>query len=262
MRRIWMGLSFMLVVPLVASAQRGGGGGMHGVGMGPAPVAAAPRGGVGMAPRPVARVAPGMRTGVPVVHRGRTGGTVNRNASLGPRISNLPVFSNNSNVPGLGFDFPHLAATNPQRGRRHRNGFGFGVPFGFDGFLLGSPGFIVDNGQGVEEAQPQGVPDDNAGANAVAADVPQGYQRQFIPYNPPASAAATAPAPAPKDVAEYVFVRRDGGLLFAVAYTWENGTLRYVTRDGMRKSVAQDSLDMTATQQFNEQRGLSFQLPA
>jgi hypothetical protein len=57
-------------------------------------------------------------------------------------------------------------------------------------------------------------------------------------------------------------VRRDGGLLFAVAYSWDNGTLRYVTSDGVRKSVALESLDINATQQFNEQRGLSFRVPA
>jgi hypothetical protein len=79
--------------------------------------------------------------------------------------------------------------------------------------------------------------------------------------------ARTAPAPPPApeppiDTSEYVFVRRDGGLLFAVAYSWDNGTLRYVTSDGVRKSVALESLDINATQQFNEQRGLSFRVPA
>ena len=64
------------------------------------------------------------------------------------------------------------------------------------------------------------------------------------------------------DASEYVFVRRDGGLLFAVAYSWDNGTLQYVTRDGVRKSVTQDALDMNATLQFNEQRGLNFRVPA
>ena len=75
------------------------------------------------------------------------------------------------------------------------------------------------------------------------------------------SAPAPAAAPLP-DAAEYVFVRRDGGLVFAVAYSWDNGTLRYITRDGLRLSVKQGALDMEATQQFNEQRGVEFRLPA
>jgi hypothetical protein len=73
------------------------------------------------------------------------------------------------------------------------------------------------------------------------------------------SGVGSAPGEEP---AEYVFVRRDGGLVFAVAYSWENGTLRYVTRDGMRRTIARDAIDLTATQQFNEQRGLSFPSPA
>jgi hypothetical protein len=64
------------------------------------------------------------------------------------------------------------------------------------------------------------------------------------------------------DVEQYVFVRLDGSLVFAVAYAWENGTLRYVTPDGLRRSITRDALDLNATQQFNEQRGLNFRVPA
>jgi hypothetical protein len=71
----------------------------------------------------------------------------------------------------------------------------------------------------------------------------------------------SAPAP-PRDVEQYVFVRRDGSLVFAVAYTWENGTLRYITPDGLRRSIGRDALDLNATQQFNEQRGVDFRAPA
>jgi hypothetical protein len=34
-----------------------------------------------------------------------------------------------------------------------------------------------------------------------------------------------------------------------------------VTNEGLRRSVAVDLLDLDATKQFNEQRGLSFRLP-
>jgi hypothetical protein len=63
-------------------------------------------------------------------------------------------------------------------------------------------------------------------------------------------------------VEQYVLVRQDGGLVFAVAYTWENGTLRYITPDGLRRTIRRDALDLNATQQFNEQRGLDFRVPA
>jgi hypothetical protein len=163
------------------------------------------------------------------------------------------VFSTQNNVPGLGFDFPHLAAVNPRHGRR-RGFFGGDVPFGFGGGFLMSPEIVVENPQAVEEAQ-QAAPEDSTQANAIGVDGARDSQRTYVPRtNPP-------PEP-PVDTSEYVFVRRDGGLLFAVAYSWDNGTLRYVTRDGVRKTVTQDALDMIATQQFNEQRGLSFRVPA
>ncbi len=83
------------------------------------------------------------------------------------------------------------------------------------------------------------------------------------------TAPAAAPAPlveaastVPGESDQFVFVRRDGTVFFAVAYAWENGTLRYVTGEGLRHTVAEDTLDLDATRQFNEQRGLSFRLPA
>ena len=50
--------------------------------------------------------------------------------------------------------------------------------------------------------------------------------------------------------------------MFSAPYSWDNGTLRYVTREGQRRSISQDTLDMDATQQFNEQRGVNFHTPA
>ena len=61
---------------------------------------------------------------------------------------------------------------------------------------------------------------------------------------------------------EYVFVRRDGTVFFAVAFTFDSTNLRYVTRDGFRKTTPLTGLDLPATQQFNEQRGLSPRLPS
>ena len=58
-----------------------------------------------------------------------------------------------------------------------------------------------------------------------------------------------------------MFVRRDGTVFFATAYAWENGTLRYITSEGLRHTVTADKLDLNATQQFNEQRGLTFRSP-
>lgn len=258
MRRIWILASSILVFSPLATAQHhnGMGGGM--VAAGPA-VAAAPHAVVtaphaaGSAPHAGARLSTGvhMATAPVGTHRtqvnGITNATANHHLNVMSGLANLPVFPTDfTNSPGLGFDYPHLAAVNSGRMHRHLDG---GASFGFGGFLLSSPGVVVVEGQPGESQQP--VPEDNAVANANARDNGPDLDAQFLPV----------PAPV-RDAAEYVFVRRDGSLLFAVAYSWDNGTLRYVTRDGLRRSVAQDTLDMDATQQFNEQRGLNFRVPA
>ena len=158
------------------------------------------------------------------------------------------------NVPGLGFDFPHLAAISGGRPVREDEGF---FPLGFSGFLLSPPTVIVQEAPPVEQ---QPVMDEGVAGNANdlrAAALERRESRIRRAEARLASAANAAPAPQ-HDAPEYVFVRRDGGLVFAVAYSWDNGTLRYITRDGVRRSVTRDALDMDATQQLNEQRGVNF----
>jgi hypothetical protein len=172
-------------------------------------------------------------------------------------------FSNDSNVPGLGFDAVHVAATRGNRGGGRRDGRGrgneFGVLFPFFGgggyYVPTGPDMIGDaqgEGQAVDDAEDQGpAPDDRPYARA---DRPA---RMGNVNRPPVE------QPGPQvNAPEYVFVRRDGTVFFAVAYSWENGSLRYISSEGMRRSVSRDTLDLNATQQFNEQRGMTFRSPA
>jgi hypothetical protein len=156
-----------------------------------------------------------------------------------------------SSAPGLGFDETHFAATHPRRFGRHRHDLfnsGF-FPFFDGGFILPTP--VV-----VEQAP----------ANEVQEEIvePEPQERaQRVRTRESAPIVSQEPAPGPQRESEqYVFVRRDGTVFFAVAYSWDSGMLRYVTQEGLRKSVAGDALDLGATQQFNEQRGLSFHVPA
>jgi hypothetical protein len=274
----------MLAIPAFAAAQHRGGA------VGRAPVApsrpatvvpraapSSPRGNMRVQPLP--QSAP--RAGAPVSQARITGRSMNRGngagfQSNGTNSQNVPGlgfgFGSNgtnfqNNVPGLGFDYPHLAAINgnrPVEGGR----FDGEVPFGFGGFLLNSPGYVDEGQQPVEPplADTQvSVEDQNAAADANAAAeayYAQRARRQSEGSRAPADPQPqAAPAPQP-DVEQYVFVRRDGGVVFGVAYTWDNGTLRYVTPEGIRRSIGRDALDLKATQQFNEERGLTFQAPA
>jgi hypothetical protein len=158
-----------------------------------------------------------------------------------------------SNVPGLGFDAVHLAAVcgpGAFGGGRGGNVVPFFFPFFDGGFYVPSAPAVAEQGA----AEPQQMED----TEADVAEKPRRtrvYASAQQQENEPASAG-------PSESQEFVFVRRDGTVFFAVAYSWESGTLRYITSEGLRRSVGRDSLDLVATQQFNEQRGMNFRLPA
>lgn len=181
--------------------------------------------------------------------------------------SNTPRRVLSQDVPGLGFDYSHLAAVGGSRG--HGRGFFPGrdrnrpflayFPFFGGGYYL--PLYDDDSDEGPAQEEQQ--------AEAVEPDY---YPGSYPPPPRPGDTAEGFPAPVPVETSsaaatperpadQYVFVRRDGTLFFAVAYTWADGNLRYVTSEGLRRSVADDTLDLGATQQFNEQRGLSFRVP-
>jgi len=152
-------------------------------------------------------------------------------------------------VPGLGFDYPHFFATHPNFGRDHRT-TGFILPFfGGGGFYVPYP-YYVEPPTPEEEAEGY---DPDAGQRAAEAAPATGA-------NDAVSAARTYTPVQPQS--EYVFVRRDGTVFFAIAYSWGSDKLQYVTKEGAHRTVAADTIDLDATQQFNEQRGISIRLPA
>jgi hypothetical protein len=261
MRRFSLAVAF-LVLPLLLHAQvrgRGPSGGGHAV-------ITAPRSGGYAAP--VSRTAGGggIYRGVPrapaTVTTGRrsfanhpTPRTAASSNSAFGRSNALPDFTNA--VPGLGFDYVHYAAVHPARGRRGtRGGYNGYFPFFDAGFLLPyAPyygGAQYDEPQAYDSSslQPTDVPGGDANAERR-----QGYAQQAV-----SSYDVVVEPQKPSE--QYVFVRRDGSVFFAVAYTWDAGNLYYVTQEGLRRSATRDSLDLDATQQFNEQRGLNFQSPA
>ena len=158
-----------------------------------------------------------------------------------------------SGVPGLGFDEVHLAAVCGPGGVGTGR-FGQGSPFFFPFF---DSGFFMPSVPVAEEATSTDA------QQQEAREVDSQETRRRVRESQPAAAPVAEPDHTPIPESEqYVFVRRDGTVFFAVAYAWENGTLRYVTSDGLRRNIAKNALDLDATQQFNEQRGLNFQFPA
>ena len=164
-------------------------------------------------------------------------------------------------VPGLGFDYSDFAALNGNLGVRAlidpvtqqeialalriRAATGgvspvFFSPFGGSPVVLETP---------VVAAQPE---------------APQ--PAPIVVVAPPAQQPAPQPQPETQqeplpDPGEFILVQRDGRLLFAVAFTGEPGRVIYVTKEGLRRTIALAQLDVDATVRMNEERGTSIQLP-
>lgn len=224
-------------------------------------VAVAPRGAMPVSHSGMAPAAPGTRIGVRGgVLRPRAGtpvGRIGRRPVGGRRRTEADdnaLRANCGSAPGLGFDAVHQAATcgSGSGGLRRR---GLQVPLFFPffdgGFFLPATEIPAEESSAAENSQP-----DAADAEARESG------RRYRTSQTAAAPAAEAAGPEQPDTEEFVFVRRDGTVFFAVAYAWENGTLRYVTSQGLRHTVTMDALDLRATQQFNEQRGLNFRSPA
>lgn len=165
-------------------------------------------------------------------------------------LAGAPVAEDELGAPGLGFDYVHYAAVHPDASR-HRFGGGI-VPFVGGGIYVPYPVY-VDNGTAAEPtaAEENAPPETEQLAEHTAAHTEAAAVRSYSYSN----------ASIEQD-SEYVFVRRDGTVFFAVAFTFDSSDLRYITQDGFRKTVPLASLDLAATQQFNEQRGLSPRLPS
>lgn len=156
-------------------------------------------------------------------------------------------------VPGLGFDVPHFFAVHGASSLGHARAL-FNT-----GFLrIVDSEFIVPMEPVIVQAQPIIVQQP-----VILQPVPQATEPQDGPESSPGAAAMEEQVSKPaRGSMEYVFVRRDGGVFFAVAFMRENDQLKYITPEGSHRGVALSALDLEATLRFNEERGLTFRLPA
>jgi hypothetical protein len=179
-----------------------------------------------------------------------------------PGYTNMPFPNNGFNngfndgfndgnfpVPGLGFDYAHFAAVHP--GAFHHFHGGGVVPFIGGGIYVPFEYYGESYPAPEQPAEPQAEPEQAQAAPQQDYSAPPNYA-------PRRERSTSALAPSP----EYIFVRRDGSVFFAVAYSFGNGSLQYITQDGLRRVIPVNTLDLDATSQFNEQRGLSFRSPA
>jgi len=154
-------------------------------------------------------------------------------------------------VPGLGFDFPHLAVVGAGFPRR--------VRFANRGFFPSFTPIIF----GPTPYYPFEMPYSGAGQQPIVIVVPSQPQPTVPPSveRAPEAASPQNPPTAPPELGQLILVRRDGQVLLAVAFTVRNGQLTYVTNEGTRRSFPVSELDRDATRQMNDANGTSVSLP-
>jgi hypothetical protein len=177
-----------------------------------------------------------------------------------------PNFAPLRGVPGLGFDYSHLAAIQgASRGRFGRGGRdrgGFFTPLFFGGLPYYPYDYPYDTEYPYDNVAP--APDNYTGAGQQPIFVvPQQQPNTSAPAEPAPSQAATpqAPPPPPPELGQLILVRSDGEVLLAVAFTVSKGRLTYITNEGTKRSFPVSELDKQATQQMNDANGTSVSLP-
>jgi hypothetical protein len=129
------------------------------------------------------------------------------------------------------------------------------LPFSGGGIYVPIP-YYADAGAGAPDQERPDVQQDaaNQGPDAGSPQTTDEYPAA-APYRSSSSNVDQA-------LAEFVFVQRDGSKLYAVAYSFVNDKLQYVTKEGVRRTIPLDSLDFDATQKINDDLGNTINLPA
>jgi hypothetical protein len=153
-------------------------------------------------------------------------------------------------VPGFGFDYEHFFAVHPNWGKFQRF-TGVVVPAWGGGFYYPVPYYETPQESQEENTSAQAEPQQS---NVRASTPPQ-------EESAPVSVRSVAPYVPTQPVEEYVFVKRDGTRIFAVAYSLAKDKLQYITKEGLRRTLPLDALDYDATMKSNEERGNTVTLP-
>jgi hypothetical protein len=158
-----------------------------------------------------------------------------------------PNFGPISRVPGLSFNIQALAPADRRARRRGQ----FVTPL-----LWYSPFYSPYVDYSYDQPQP---PYDYYYQQPPPAPRTAPQPPRFAPSEP--SSASAEPQPPPPELGQFILVRLDGQVVFAVAFTTVNGRVTYVTREGLRRSFPVAELDKDATRQMNDANGTSVSLP-
>jgi hypothetical protein len=174
-------------------------------------------------------------------------------------FGNSTSFGSSNGVPGLGFDYPHLAAISGGLRNGQPSNSGRGIHRGQSSFvpiLFGGYPYYADS---LDYEQPEQQPQQQPQVIVIQQPVPA-TQQIVDPGNAPAISSPPPVAAPVREVGEFILVKRDGRILFASAFMVGGAQLTYVTPEGIRRTLSVSELDAEATQQMNEARGTTIQI--
>jgi hypothetical protein len=186
-----------------------------------------------------------------------TGGVSPSVTSLGPRGYTPgfnPAFPNSRPWRGV---VPSPPVTGQHPHHHPRNGAGYAYPYYYGGYYV-SPEYANDNPP--EEEEYNGGPTifDRRGSGTLA-PLPEETSHEREPG--PASTQPVSEAGPETDQPQTVLVFKDGHQAEIQNYAIVGDTL-YDLTDGRRRKIALADLDLTATVNQNDDRGVDFQVPA
>src|SRR5271155_5584097 len=202
------------------------------------------------------------------------------NVVVVPADSGITLQDLTGQVPGLGFDYEHLAAisgnlaekalidpvTMEELALAERLNRG---SVGSSAYLLGGYGYGYGGGDvPVDNGDPNSVPQDAQAQPAAPAPQPP---PQIIILQQPAAPGASlsgegsaeerhaTSAPVP-EASDFLLVLKSGVMVSAVAFTRQGDELIYVTKEGNRRTMSVATIDSDATSKINAARGTPLKL--
>jgi hypothetical protein len=170
-------------------------------------------------------------------------------------------------VPGLGFDYAHLAAISGNLGvealinpvteadlalAERLGQFRGGATGGFFPFLGGggiAPEIIEQPAQDTQSAQQQ--------QPIIIVQQPASSTVATAPEQTPDAAAPAAINSVAPDPSEFILVKKDGEQVLAGGYSLQKDRIVYVTKEGAKRIMLLSELDKDATELINQERGTS-----
>jgi len=162
------------------------------------------------------------------------------------------------NVPGLGFDYAHLAAITPpsraSRANRRLDSGQFITPI----FGWGLPAYSAPQPL---EPQPLVIVLQQPPPTIVLVPAPDSRD-DAVRAEPAPPIPSVSPTQAPlRELGPFILLRRDGQIVLAVAFSASSDRLTYITQAGARRSFPLAELDVETTLQMNEAAGRPIILP-